>query len=77
MINTIQPFIFGRGGEKVINKNELYIVHYCHPNCKPFQNIMRLPKEQAFKRQKSLQKIILKPKLFTALLILKTIIHKG
>ncbi len=25
------------------------LVHYCHPNCKPFQNIMRLPKEEAFK----------------------------
>ena len=24
------------------------IVHYCHPNCKPFMNICRLPKEEAF-----------------------------
>ncbi len=31
----------------MINTNELYIVNYCHPNCRPFQNIMRLPKEQA------------------------------
>ena len=26
----------------------LYLVHYCHPSCRPFQNIMRLPKEAAF-----------------------------
>ena len=28
--------------------DELYIVHYCHPSCKPFQNICRLSKEEAF-----------------------------
>jgi len=28
--------------------DDLSIVHYCHPNCKPFQNICRLPKEEAF-----------------------------
>ena len=28
--------------------DRLFLVHYCHPRCKPFQNIMRLPKEQAF-----------------------------
>ena len=28
--------------------DDLQIVNYCHPNCKPLQNIMRLPKEQAF-----------------------------
>lgn len=28
--------------------NGLYLVHYCHPSCKPFQNIMRLPKSEAF-----------------------------
>ena len=38
----------------MINTNELYIVNYCHPNCRPFQNIMRLPKEQAFKKAKGL-----------------------
>lgn len=27
---------------------ELYLVHYCHPSCEPFQNIMRLPKAEAF-----------------------------
>lgn len=26
----------------------LFLVHYCHPRCKPFQNILRLPKEEAF-----------------------------
>ena len=30
------------------NIEDLYIVHYCHPNCKPFFNICRLPKEEAF-----------------------------
>lgn len=29
-------------------KDNLFLVHYCHPNCKPFKNIMRLPKEEAF-----------------------------
>lgn len=28
--------------------DRLFLVHYCHPSCKPFQNIMRLPKKQAF-----------------------------
>lgn len=28
--------------------DELQIVNYCHPNCKPLQNIMRLPKDKAF-----------------------------
>lgn len=28
--------------------DSLYLVHYCHPNCGPFQNIMRLPKSEAF-----------------------------
>lgn len=27
---------------------DLFLVHYCHPNCKPFQNIMRLPEKEAF-----------------------------
>ena len=30
------------------NIEDLYIVHYCHPSCKPFFNICRLPKEEAF-----------------------------
>ena len=28
--------------------SELYIVNYCHKNCEPLKNIMRLPKEEAF-----------------------------
>lgn len=28
--------------------NDLQIVNYCHPSCKPLQNIVRLPKEKAF-----------------------------
>ena len=34
----------------MIDIKELYIVNYCHPNCKPLQNIMRLPKKQAFEK---------------------------
>lgn len=32
----------------MINIDELYLINYCHPNCKPFFNICRLPKEEAF-----------------------------
>ena len=32
----------------MINIDELYIVNYCHPNCVPFFNICRLPKDEAF-----------------------------
>lgn len=32
----------------MINIDELYIVNYCHPNCMPLKNIIRLPKEEAF-----------------------------
>lgn len=28
--------------------DDLQIVNYCHPDCTPLQNIMRLPKAQAF-----------------------------
>lgn len=27
--------------------DELELVHYCHPDCEPLKNIMRLPKEEA------------------------------
>ena len=32
----------------MVHENELYIVNYCHPNCMPLKNIVRLPKEEAF-----------------------------
>lgn len=32
----------------MINTDELYIVNYCHPNCTPFKNIMRMPEKEAF-----------------------------
>lgn len=32
----------------MINTDDLYIVNYCHPNCKPLKNIFRLPIEEAF-----------------------------
>lgn len=28
--------------------NKLTLVHYCHKDCEPFFNIMRLPREEAF-----------------------------
>lgn len=35
---------------------ELVLVHYCHPSCKPFRNIMRLPKDEAFSLAERLAK---------------------
>lgn len=32
----------------MIKFDELILVNYCHPDCTPMMNIMRLPKEQAF-----------------------------
>lgn len=32
----------------MINTDQLYIVNYCHRNCIPLKNILRLPKEDAF-----------------------------
>lgn len=32
----------------MINIDDLNIVNYCHPNCIPLKNIVRLPKEEAF-----------------------------
>lgn len=32
----------------MIDINKLYLVNYCHPNCEPLKNIMRLPEEEAF-----------------------------
>lgn len=28
--------------------DDLQIINYCHPDCKPLHNIMRLPKDEAF-----------------------------
>ena len=28
--------------------NTLHLVHYCHPDCEPLQNILRLPEQEAF-----------------------------
>lgn len=33
---------------KMKTENQLYIVNYCHHNCEPLKNIMRLPKDGAF-----------------------------
>ena len=32
----------------MITEEQMYIVNYCHNNCTPMKNIMRLPKEAAF-----------------------------
>ena len=33
----------------MINPNHLRIVNYCHPNCTPLQNILWLPRDEAFR----------------------------
>lgn len=38
----------------MIDPDELSIVHYCHANCAPLKNIMRLPKEEAFALARSM-----------------------
>ena len=35
-----------------MNFENLTLVNYCHPDCVPLKNIMRLPKEDAFERAK-------------------------
>jgi len=32
----------------MITQDQLYIINYCHNNCEPLKNIMRLPREEAF-----------------------------
>ena len=32
----------------MIDTDALYLTHYCHPNCEPLKNIMRLPRADAF-----------------------------
>lgn len=32
----------------LIDINQVYIVNYCHKNCEPLKNIMRLPEKEAF-----------------------------
>ncbi len=32
----------------MIDIDELYIVNYCHKNCTPLKNLIRLPKKEAF-----------------------------
>ncbi|MBR2925816.1 MAG: hypothetical protein IKC28_12420 [Clostridia bacterium] len=34
--------------------NSLWLEHYCHPDCEPLKNIMRLPRAQAFALAKQL-----------------------
>lgn len=41
----------------MIDINELYITNYSHPNCIPLQNIMRLSKEEAFRKAKELAQV--------------------
>ena len=37
----------------MIDINTLSLVNYCHPDCEPLKNIMRLPKEEAFAMAKA------------------------
>lgn len=38
----------------MIEMNKLVLVNYCHPDCVPLKNIMRLSKEEAFQLAKEL-----------------------
>ena len=38
----------------MIELEKMILVNYCHPDCVPLKNIMRLPKEEAFKMAKEL-----------------------
>ena len=38
----------------MINTSDLILVNYCFDDCEPLKNIMRLPKEEAFKKAKEL-----------------------
>ena len=40
--------------EQVKPFQELVLVNYCHPDCAPLRNIMRLPKDEAFSLARSL-----------------------
>lgn len=35
-------------------EDDLYIVNYCHPDCRPLENIMRLPEAEAFQLARQL-----------------------
>ena len=55
----------------------LLLVNYCHPDCVPLKNIMRLPKEEAFAMAKKWRRRIQKLRRFIVLLILKIIMICG
>lgn len=38
----------------MIDVNSLMLVNYCHPDCQPLKNIMRLPRDEAFGLAKEL-----------------------
>lgn len=38
----------------MIELNKMMLINYCHPDCVPLKNIMRLTKEEAFKMAKEL-----------------------
>lgn len=40
----------------MITEDQLYIINYCHNNCEPLKNIMRLPKGEAFALAEKLAK---------------------
>lgn len=41
----------------MIELSKLMLVNYCHPDCVPLKNIMRLTKEEAFKMAKDLSDV--------------------
>ena len=46
-----------KGSQKTMNIENLILVNYCHPDCVPLKNIMRLSKEDAFAMAKKVELI--------------------
>ena len=42
------------------NIQDLMLVNYCHPDCVPMLNIMRLPEEEAYAKARELADIVLR-----------------
>lgn len=38
----------------MITEDQVFLVHYCHPDCRPLQNICRLPEAEAYRLAKEL-----------------------
>ena len=55
-------------------RQELTLVNYCHPDCVPMMNIMRLPEEEAYAKAYEMAAQTL---LGSALMVLQTGTHPG